>query len=1243
MRHLRGSVVRRSDQQPVKGARVECRAPSGELIPDCSVVITGGCGAFDLCVTARPGHENPPPQPESVHVFDRSGGLLAEMELPGGEDDNPHNSLDILIDDRLLAGGDLPRSVDRVVLRQSALALLRARAAALLDLGRDPDGIAAAAVDHLEAGLPPLATHPTIVALATDVLRGEADAYELFQRELDLLDDWNTRAFGPNVVLLRDTAAELLEPDNQPDAHGSRLHPDRSGPLDMHALHTVVGAAIRVAGGEPVRILASIGVIARQLCPMTDAIAFYALAGGLPSDAETEGRLDEFVDRARLLTEESSESGAGRAGAALPVEAGPARGRRPSTPTGRPIPGVTRCPPGNPWPQVSPLGHFQPLILPLPASGERCRDWIRTFRELERARSYEVTAIEPRDACVGEQVTIRGTGLQFESTRMVLTFPGQAAGSRVEATILGQPTDAEITAQVPAGATCGPVQIHAEGSTVQICGEPYELFLGPVQPYHFEGGLPSFSGPIRVDGQSAGTDGVLRSCVPADTPVLVSWESCGLVTDTDVELAHKGALVWSVTTQWDINELRFPVLDEPTEAVYTITVRLRGRCGTAEDSVIVPTRRTPRSTELEVAFVDDGFENFHRNQRRPRILSYKPASLDHLRAAVVAAEEAGSRLGVTGSRCSYTNCVVPSGTDRMIRMDNLERWLNLDIAKFDPGFERRDWSKSHEPRAPIFLRPVLRTNIRSVVSDSEWIAYEHVSDRPPIEERLVYVEAGMLVEELNCLLDHHNPPLALATMGAGTHQTLAGAISTGTHGSTWRLPPMGDFVRAIHLVGTDGVQWWLEPETRSITDRSALQTAAFAGDLGLKPCTRIRYSDALFNAALVSAGCAGIIYGYVIETVPAHRIRTKVSETTWDDAKRQVRAQFTPGPISLVGSVPTWFFEVVTSPTRDAVIAEKWLTSEPLSSSSSASLVARLYGAADAAALLAVLSAAIASGLAAVAVEVVEAMGELGLLTSLAPGAYLIPGYSGKLVAATKRLDVLRNFLTALANGATILASGLDDQAVADALPNMVELLWRLSPLGLNAGQAALDEIQRRQTLDFKDVPEVAKSFTSLTGQPDGPPAEEPRHAKYLPTQRIIRSSEYAFSLESGLSFVDDLLLETDRLRGGEHPFVLSINIRFTARTVALIGMQQFSPISCHVELFTMSGLAGNVPLDAVADRLVRTHGGVPHWGQLHPEDLDFGALFGLRLDSWRRAISTLADGRSTFRHAFAVDRRLLQ
>jgi hypothetical protein len=147
---------------------------------------------------------------------------------------------------------------------------------------------------------------------------------------------------------------------------------------------------------------------------------------------------------------------------------------------------------------------------------------------------------------------------------------------------------------------------------------------------------------------------------------------------------------------------------------------------------------------------------------------------------------------------------------------------------------------------------------------------------------LVHVEAGITLGELIVLLDKRG--LALPTLGGSSGQTLAGAISTSVHGADFRLGPIPDMVRAIHLVGPGGIQHWIEPSL-AITNRSALSRALGIAD------ANIHQDDDWFNSVLVSVGSLGIIYSLIINAVPQYDLVESCEWLPWT----AVRARLAQG------------------------------------------------------------------------------------------------------------------------------------------------------------------------------------------------------------------------------------------------------------------------------------------------------------------------------------------------------------
>lgn len=181
------------------------------------------------------------------------------------------------------------------------------------------------------------------------------------------------------------------------------------------------------------------------------------------------------------------------------------------------------------------------------------------------------------------------------------------------------------------------------------------------------------------------------------------------------------------------------------------------------------------------------WRNWSREQRcRPALIAH-PHTREGMIEVVVAAAEAGRKVKVAGSGHSFTAAALTDGT--MLRVEALHRILEVDRAG-----------------------------------------------------GRVKVEAGITLGDLNRRIDRHG--LALENLGDIDRQTIAGAISTATHGTGSRWPNLSAQVEAIELVTADGV----------------LHELSEAAD-----------ADA-FRAARVGIGALGAIYSVTLRTVPPFRI-----------------------------------------------------------------------------------------------------------------------------------------------------------------------------------------------------------------------------------------------------------------------------------------------------------------------------------------------------------------------------------
>jgi FAD/FMN-containing dehydrogenase len=147
-----------------------------------------------------------------------------------------------------------------------------------------------------------------------------------------------------------------------------------------------------------------------------------------------------------------------------------------------------------------------------------------------------------------------------------------------------------------------------------------------------------------------------------------------------------------------------------------------------------------------------------------------------------------------------------------------------------------------------------------------------------------HVEGGITIEELAPLLDAQSPRLVLEASGGNPGASIAGSISTGTHGAEFKTALLVDRVKAIHFVGPGGLQWWIEGDT-PIADPDALmarypclsRTHIITGTDTVLGNTGQEWLDAV----VVSMGCIGVIYSLVIEVAKLTGMREVVTQTTW--------------------------------------------------------------------------------------------------------------------------------------------------------------------------------------------------------------------------------------------------------------------------------------------------------------------------------------------------------------------------
>jgi L-gulono-1,4-lactone dehydrogenase len=141
--------------------------------------------------------------------------------------------------------------------------------------------------------------------------------------------------------------------------------------------------------------------------------------------------------------------------------------------------------------------------------------------------------------------------------------------------------------------------------------------------------------------------------------------------------------------------------------------------------------------------------------------------------------------------------------------------------------------------------------------------------------RLVRVLGGTHLHALNAALDREG--LALPNMGGYDAQTLAGVVSTSTHGSGLRWGPFPDMVRSLDLVVSGGEVLRVEPPDGP-TDPAAF-AAAYGGERRL-----VQDADT-FAAAVCGMGSLGLIHSLVIEVREKFWLNEVRTLSTWEECR----------------------------------------------------------------------------------------------------------------------------------------------------------------------------------------------------------------------------------------------------------------------------------------------------------------------------------------------------------------------
>ncbi|XP_071483418.1 uncharacterized protein [Diadema antillarum] len=165
------------------------------------------------------------------------------------------------------------------------------------------------------------------------------------------------------------------------------------------------------------------------------------------------------------------------------------------------------------------------------------------------------------------------------------------------------------------------------------------------------------------------------------------------------------------------------------------------------------------------------------------------------------------------------------------------------------------------------------TNVRDILIDMTNLT-KIVRATPQISDNTVYhieVQAGKILHDFVREIDTKYG-MSLPCMGNYAGQTIAGIISTSTHGTGQDYPTMSNFVVEVHMVVARGIQIRVrspragEKEEDFESVRRRIEAARF-GDAPLQII-----STEVFRAVAVGFGSLGVIYSVTLECIPVFNI-----------------------------------------------------------------------------------------------------------------------------------------------------------------------------------------------------------------------------------------------------------------------------------------------------------------------------------------------------------------------------------
>ncbi len=180
------------------------------------------------------------------------------------------------------------------------------------------------------------------------------------------------------------------------------------------------------------------------------------------------------------------------------------------------------------------------------------------------------------------------------------------------------------------------------------------------------------------------------------------------------------------------------------------------------------------------------------------------------------------------------------------------------------------WSLSHIAHHPQRMQRNYDLNIKMSITPADMHTVSTLD-----HQELFFFECGNMIKEITNYLEERG--MSLQTSGASNQQSIAGAISTGVHGSALRTGAIHDSVLGLNLI--------VGPRPEDIVYIERSSQPVLSDSFAQKIKARVIRDDDLFHAALVGLGAFGFIHGLVIKAEPVYLIKRYVRNIMAEDAR----------------------------------------------------------------------------------------------------------------------------------------------------------------------------------------------------------------------------------------------------------------------------------------------------------------------------------------------------------------------